>query len=268
MRCGFRGTENRTVSGATIVGGEPSSEGLSRRDWIRTGVIVGAAAAAGVAGVTLASSLLQPPKSLSIERQELTYTRFPEAAWWNDRADTPMRVTDFATWQGATGVFRGVFVAGKWVPGTGLPVLVIRLEREDTFFRALTDIELPPGFGLYFDDAARGIRIVAIFDRCAHLCCSPGWHVITNPPPGRDYMAPVPTYEQFGQDPVYCVCHGSQYDPMVLVKDVNPQNGIEYVGARHVHGPATRAMPVLPIRAREDDVLVGGIVDQQWYEYC
>lgn len=264
----FRRTERRIEGGRPIAAEESPKEGVSRRDLVKTGVIIGAAAAASVAGVTLASSLLQPANSLRIEREELIYTRFPEAAWWNSRAETPMKVTDFATWQGATGVFRGAFLEGKWVPGTGLPVLVVRVEREDTFFRAPTDIRLAPGFGLYFDDDGREVRIVAIFDRCAHLCCSPGWHVITYPPPSRNYIAPVPTYEQFGQDPVYCVCHGSQYDPMVLVKDVNPQNGVEYVGARHVHGPTTRAMPVLPIRAREDDVLVGGSVDERWYEYC
>ena len=150
-----------------------------------------------------------------------------------------------------------------------MPVLVIRVKRDDSVFIAPPpgDVSLPAGFDLYYDDPARDIRIVVVYDRCAHLCCFPGWQVITNPPPARDYTSDTPTYRVYGLDPIYCVCHGSQYDPMVLLKDVNPRNGVTYVGPSRVHGPSSRAIPVIAVKAI-NDVLVGGMADPRWYEYC
>src|SRR5206468_3963581 len=130
---------------------------------------------------------------------------------------------------------------------------------------------LPDGFSLYFDDptldaANNGTRIVVLFDRCVHLCCYPGWHVINNPPPDRNYVVPPPTYVQFAENPVYCICHGSQYDPLLLIVDVNPKNDARYVGAERVHGPAPRALPVIPVKAQGLN-LVGGMADPAWYIY-
>src|SRR5207249_4330136 len=113
----------------------------------------------------------------------------------------PVKVTDFQEWQGATGVWDGEFVDGKLVPGTGYPVLIIRVKRDDSVFSAPTDVAVPSGFNLYYDDPARDIRIVVVYDRCAHLCCYPGWQVVQNPPPARDYLSPAPTYQVFGIDP-------------------------------------------------------------------
>lgn len=126
---------------------------------------------------------------------------------------------------------------------------------------------LPAGFNLYYDDPARDIRVVVFYDRCAHLCCFPGWQITLDPPPFHGgYLGSTPTWEVYGLDPIYCVCHGSQYEPMVLAKNVNPLNGVEYVGASLVFGPATRSIPVVSVKA-EDDVLIGGATDLRWYEY-
>src|SRR5207302_10702771 len=161
-----------------------------------------------------------------------------------------------------------------YVPGTGYPCMIIRIKRESQFFTEPPADPVPghfkglqasdPAFKLYFDDPALdaangGTRIVVLFDRCVHLCCYPGWHVVNNPPPGRDYSAygaSPPTYVQFQEDPVYCVCHGSQYDPMLLVVNVHP-SGASYVGAERVHGPAPRALAVIPVKA-QGSTLVGG----------
>ena len=129
------------------------------------------------------------------------------------------------------------------------------------------DVSLPAGYNLYYDDPSRDLRIVALYDRCAHLCCYPGWQVVQNPPPARDYVSDAPTYRVYGLDPIYCVCHGSQYDPMVLVADTNPRNGVRYVGPVRVHGPSSRAIPIIPLRVA-DDVLLGGMPDPGWYQYC
>ncbi|HYY47841.1 MAG TPA: hypothetical protein VFA17_04070 [Thermoplasmata archaeon] len=248
---------------------EENKEGMSRREWVKIGLAVGGAAAATATGLIAVGPLLQRPLPAPDLTEQIRYTRFPDPQWWNDREGQPIRVTDFQVWQGATGVWRGVFIDGKLVSGSGFPVLVIRVKRDDTVFTAPRPEEasLPAGYGLYYDDPARDIRIVAVYDRCAHLCCYPGWQVIQNPPPPRDYVSDAPTYRIYGLDPIYCVCHDSQYDPMVLVTDVNPRNGVRYVGPSRVHGPSTRAIPIIPLRVA-DDFLLGGMPDPGWYEYC
>lgn len=131
-----------------------------------------------------------------------------------------MKETDFAEWQGATAVWRGLFVDGTYVAETGIPVLVIRVKRDDAVFRSPdpSTVGLPSGYGLDYDDALRDIRIVVFSTRCTHLCCFAGWHVVSEPPPSRDYATftstPPPTYTVYGLDPIYCVCRGAQWDPM------------------------------------------------------
>jgi len=233
---------------------------------VKLGLAVGGSAAVGTVAAGLASTLLQTSPARPVDAT-LFYTRFSTPQWWNTLEGKPINVTDFAEWQGATGVWGGAFVDGKWIAGTGYPVLVIRVKRDDSVFSAPTDVPVPSGFDLYYDDPARDIRLVVVYDRCAHLCCYPGWQVVQNPPPARDYTSPAPTYQVFGLDPIYCICHGSQYDPMLLVKNINERNGVEFVGPSRVHGPAGRAIPVFAVRA-VDDVLHAAMVAPRWYEYC
>lgn len=258
--------------------------GWTRREWVRLGI--GAASVGAVAGLggLVAGQILPPPARMEGEiRETIQYTKFPTPQWWNGRAGSPVRVSDFQDWQGATGVWRGLFQNDTYVPGTGFPCLIIRIRREDQFFRAPAPEEvpdpLPEGFELFYDDPTQEVRIVVLFDRCVHLCCYPGWHVVTSPPPARDYYpdyvaadpkadpSVAPTWGAFDEDPIYCVCHGSQYDPMLLVVNVNERNGARYVGAARVHGPAARALPVIPVQAQGRN-LVGGMPNPAWYVYC
>src|SRR5207247_155193 len=110
-------------------------------------------------------------------------------------------------------------------PGTGYPVLLIRLQYDTPEFVVATDLAPPGGFSFYYDDPNQKVRIVAFFDRCAHLCCPPGWHVITDTRPYCDYLVPSPTYSEYNQDPIFCVCHDSQYDPLLLTTNVYPRSG-------------------------------------------
>lgn len=261
--------------------------GWTRREWVKLGITVSAVASVAGMGGLVAGQILPPPYQFKGEvRETVQYTRFSSPQWWNSKAGSTVRVSDFQEWQGATGVWRGLYQEDKLVPGTGYPVIIIRIKRDDQFFSAPTEAELPAplpaGFSLYFDDpdldaANGGTRIVVLFDRCVHLCCYPGWHVVTNPPPGKDYEGyflpgtnvaeQVPTYYQYGQDPVYCVCHGSQYEPMRLVVNEHPKSRAKYVGAQRVHGPASRALAVVPVQTQGLN-LVGGMADPAWYIYC
>lgn len=254
--------------------GEEKEKGWTRREWVKLAMAAGTVGTVAGVGGLVSGQLLPPPIQREGEvREALTYTKFPTPQWWNAKDGKPVQTADFEEWQGATAVWRGVFQEGGWVPGTGFPAIVIRIMRDDTYFKApdpKTVAPLPEGFNFYYDNGV-DTRIVVLFDRCVHLCCSPGWHVVTNPPPGRDYGtygANPPTWEVFNEDPVYCICHGSQYDPMLLVTDVNPQAGsVPYPGAKMVHGPATRALPLIPVKS-EGGNLVGGMADPRWYVYC
>jgi Rieske Fe-S protein len=254
----------------------------TRREWVRSGMALGSVGAAATVGAFTYGQLIPPPFKFEGEiRETIHYTKFPTPQWWNRLQGQLVRVTDFELWQGATGVWRGLFTDDRLVPGTGLPVLIMRVARDTTAFQeplpADIPAPLPEGFSLYFDDEARDLRIVVCFDRCVHLCCFPGWHVVDDPPPGRDYsnyMLPgedwqveTPTFAKFGQDPIYCVCHGSQYEPMNLVVDTHPKGGARYVGAKRVHGPASRALAVVPVKPQGAG-LVGGMADPRWYVYC
>ncbi len=268
---------------------EEQGRRLTRRRFAEIGVEVAAftagAAASGTGALLMdrfVPSLLLPPQLLPPGllpppvpfrgeiREDLIYTRYPTDQWWNTKEGTPVRARDFEVWQGASAVWRGLFEDNAYVPGTGLPALVIRVPRVDAYFEIpdRPSYSLPPGFALFYDDPARDLRMVAGFDRCTHLCCFPGWHVATDPPPGRDYLLPPPTYTVYEQDPIYCLCHGTQYDPLVIVQDVNPRNNAPFPGMTLVHGPGSFAMPLIPLRVREDDVLQGGTVDSRWYAYC
>ena len=253
---------------------EGESKGLTRRRWMQLGLSAAAFAAGAAAtggGAYLLRGVLGPPAVYPpTVVEEFLYTAFPSAQWWNDRAGQPVKVTDFALWAGATAVWRGIRDAtGALVPGTGYPVLLVRVPRVDTYY-ALPDPPpwtLPPGLALFYDDPTRDLRIVAALDRCTHLCCYPGWHVVSNPPPGRDYTVPPPTYDVYEQDPIYCICHGAQYDPLLLIADTNPNNHVRFPGMQIVHGPGAFALPLIPLAAVQD-VLGGFLVDPAWYVYC
>jgi Rieske Fe-S protein len=251
---------------------EREDRGWTRRQWLRAGAAAGAAIAAG--GVTAAAILSRPILPAPLIDERLRYLRHSTDQWWNALDGQVVRVTDFTEWSGATAVWRGLFDRNdRFVSGTGYRVLVIRVRRDDNVFRASGNVTVPTGYSLFYDDPVRDVRIVVLFQRCTHLCCSASWHVVLEPPPARDYevyvtnpQENVPTYYVYGQDPIYCICHGAQWEPMALVDGTHP-TGPSYIGARLVHGPGWGPLPVVVVRAR-DDVLEGGMIDPRWYSFC
>jgi len=248
----------------------------TRREWVKLSMTLGAVGAVGALGGLSAGDFLPPPVKFNGEvREGIFFTKFPTPQWWNSRDGTQVKVTDFQEWQGATGVWRGLYQNNQLIPGTGFPCMVIRVPYDAPEFAYPSPSALatngigpaPAGFSYYYQDDATKTRIIVFYDRCVHLCCYPGWHVVTNPPPGRDYVVPPPTYDVYHEDPIYCICHGSQYDPLLLTVNFNPHSNVNYIGAERVHGPAPRALVVIPVKD-VGGALVGGMPDPRWYVYC
>src|SRR2546421_8331298 len=135
---------------------EEKEKGMTRREWVQLGV--GAATVASLAGLggLVAGQILPPPYKMTGEvRDTIQYTKFPTPQWWNTKAGTPVKVSDFQQWQGATGVWRGLFQDTTYVPGTGYPCMIIRIKRENQFFTepppSQMPAPLPACFNLSFD---------------------------------------------------------------------------------------------------------------------
>ena len=255
---------------------EEKEKRWTRREWVKLSMTLGTVGALGGLGGLLNGQLLPPPIQLSGEvREGLYYTKFPTPQWWNAKDGTPVKAADFKLWDGATAVWRGLYQNNLLLPGTGFPCIVIRIPIDapeftfpDSATLATNHIAPPPaGFEYYYEDKMSGTRIVVCYDRCVHLCCYPGWHVVDNPPPGRDYLVPPPTWNVYKENPIYCICHGSQYDPLLLTVNFNPHSNVNYIGAERVHGPAPRALVVIPVK-NSGGALVGGMPNPNWYVYC
>lgn len=225
----------------------PDEGGIDRRTFMKAAIGLGAA---GLTGSLVASgkTLLPPPIQAQGEVNEaFVYAKGdqPSPFGFDRLVGREARVDDFAEpWVGAAVLWRALFDEdNNQIPGTGFPVLLIRVERDLFQYPA----EWTPGED-FVDEEDTGVSIVAIWDRCVHLCCFPQWHLERLPAAYQDYDAErVPRTLLAGEDPIWCRCHNSQYDPVTFVWDVHP-NGALYIGSNLAHGPATRGLPAVSMR--------------------
>jgi len=252
---------------------EPEPEGITRRQLMKGVMVAGAGLVAGSL-VASGTSLFPPPLRLQGELKEtFVYTATTpspgETIWWNHLAGREARTVDLPLWQGAAPVWRGLFdEEGGLIPGSGLTALLIRVAGDRRF-------KVPEEFEEHVVHLDDGNVLVGLYDRCVHLCCNPGWHVKPVPEAYKDYRTNPKTL-LYGEDPIWCQCHNSQYDPMSLEWNTHP-NGQEYIGAKFVHGPASRGLPAIPLRLQGDgetlvgdsEAVVGGTNVMGWYtSFC
>jgi len=220
----------------------PDEVGVDRRTFIKAGVGLGAAALTGSLVVS-GKSLIPPPITHEGEVNEgfvfVKDSNLPNRFGFDALVGQDAKVEHFTEpWAGGATLWRALFDPdGNQLPGTGFPVLLIRVDRSLLRFPAQWTTDH------FIDDAG----IVAIWDRCVHLCCFPQWHLEDLPAAYQDYEpALVPRTFEAGEDPIWCRCHNSQYDPATIAWDVHP-NGTVYMGANLAHGPANRGMPAVSI---------------------
>jgi len=219
----------------------PDEVGVDRRTFIKAAVGVGAL---GLTGALVVSGATLVPPAISQQgevNEGFVFARgdTPDPWGYSGKAGQTAKPEDFQVlWSGAPTLWRALFDEdNNQIPGTGFPVLLIKVDPDLLLY--------PPEWSA--SDFLPDEGIVAIWDRCVHLCCFPQWHGEKLPSAYQDYEAErVPRTFLAGQDPIWCRCHNSQYDPITLVWDVHP-NGTVYIGANLVHGPATRALAAVSI---------------------
>jgi len=252
---------------------------LGRRRFLKTTLTMGAIGLVGTA-VASAKSILPPPFEFKgTVDDKFRYGR-PDnpSLWFAPLAGQPVKTSDFALWQGAACLWRQTFDdTGKAIPGSGYPAMVICVDA--------SLVKAPPEFEPHIVRADVGgvpAAFIALYSRCVHFCCKPAWHVQRIPDTLHDYVAEPRTFLATDpatgapdpQDPIWCLCHNSQYDPVTFVHNVHPPPAnVAYVGAQYVHGPATRALPAIP--SRLNGSVIEGLYDPdegghpEWYSaYC
>ena len=95
--------------------------------------------------------------------------------------------------------------------------------------------------------------IIMVFGRCTHLCCIPGWQLVSNSYTD-DTWTPGGTDD--GGTKLFCICHSSRFDTTALEMNTNRNrsNGatFTYAGVRKSGGPAPVGLPLIPVELNND----------------
>jgi Rieske Fe-S protein len=172
--------------------------------------------------------------------------------------------------------------AGVW---NGVPIVVTYVHHSKNAGTPLSNgkarfqfMEGYDGTGKYvghFDDLADADPrlspsedLVMIFARCTHLCCIPGWQLVSNSFTEDTW---TPGGGDDGGTKLFCICHSSRFDPTALEMNTNTNrsNGAKfnYAGIRRAGGPAPVGLPIIPIAMNGD--IIEGLPDYvDWYTYC
>lgn len=240
------------MSSAERGGERGEGGGLSRRELLKAGAIVGATAVTGLGAYVVVQSLTVRPEPTEV-RDTFVYAEVVGAElppWWVEEGllGEEARFSDLEPGRGANALWRSVWDDEGNLVG-GLPALLMGVDEDEIAF--------PPSYPK--DEFVVG-GVYAVFNCCTHACCRPGWK-LREP---RNYH----TY--LGYETLYCPCHDAQFHPDVIVEDRHPDppmaSGAEYVGVQAVAGPVDRAMPLIPLEA-DGDRIVGQLRYPGWYRY-
>lgn len=108
-------------------------------------------------------------------------------------------------------------------------------------------------------------NLIIVFSRCPHLCCIPGWQLVTNDYTNDSWEAGG---TESGGNKLFCICHSSRFDPTAIEKNsMGRGTPFNYIGIKRVGGPAPNGMPLVPFVLNGD--MIEALPDfADWYAYC
>ena len=204
-----------------------------------------------------------------------------DEAWYGAMHEQPMTKSAFVA-EAAKSSTGTSGASGVW---NGVPVVVTYVDHAKNAGSPVTNgkarfqfMEGYDGTGKYvghFDDLADvdprlspSENLIMIFGRCTHLCCIPGWQLVSNSFTEDSW---TPGGGDDGGTKLFCICHSSRFDPTALEMNANTNrsNGsnFKYAGIRRSGGPAPVGLPIIPVVVNSD--IIEGLPDYvDWYTYC
>ena len=268
---------------AAETGSVTTSSSINRRQFLRYGFNTATGVLAASLGVLGFASILLPPGGTNEGELGVKFWAKgrEDEAWYGAKHEQLMFRQDFVD-EAAKSSTGTSGAAGIW---NGVPVVVTYVTHSEYATAPLSNGKARFQFTEGVDETGKTIghfedlsdadprllpsdNLVMIFGRCTHLCCIPGWQLVSNSFTEDSW---TPGGGDDGGTKLFCICHSSRFDPTVLEMNTNRNrsNGstFNYAGIRKAGGPAPVGLPIIPIQLNGD--AIEGIVDYlDWYTYC
>jgi Rieske Fe-S protein len=256
---------------------------VNRRQFLRYGFNATTGVLAASVGVLGFASILLPPGAGSGGDLAVKYWAKgrEDEAWYGAKHLQSMTREDFVAeaaksntgTAGAAGVWNGVPVVVNYVDhdaNNGTPTSSGKAR-----YQSMEGYDETGKYVGHFDDMVDADPrifptggLVMVFGRCTHLCCIPGWQLVSNTFTEDTW---TPGGGDDGGTKLFCICHSSRFDPTALELNTNRNraNGatFTYAGIRRSGGPAPVGLPLIPIQLNGDTI--EGITDYMgWLTYC
>ena len=260
-----------------------TSSSINRRQFLRYGFNTATGVLAASLGVLGFASILLPPGGTNEGELGVKFWAKgrEDEAWYGAKHEQLMTRQDFVDeaaksntgTSGAAGIWNGVPVVVTYVTHSQYANTPTSNGKARFKFTEGVD-ETGKTIG-HFEDLSDldprllpSDNLVMIFGRCTHLCCIPGWQLVSNSFTDDSW---TPGGGDDGGTKLFCICHSSRFDPTVLEMNTNRNraNGstFKYAGILKAGGPAPVGLPIIPIQMNGD--VIEGIVDYlDWYTYC
>jgi len=258
---------------------------IDRREFMRMSLntAAGLITMASLGSIGFASFLMGQASTSSSDSSIIFYVPKGSDVWYSSMDKQPMSIQAFKdeASKSRTGM---AGAAGLW---SGLPVIATYVPHEENKNKPLSEnsprFQMMDGYtsgGAYVGSgfeieekeeyAALNIHdnMIIVFSRCPHLCCIPGWQLVSNDFTNDNWL---PGGTDSGGSKSFCICHSSRYDHTVIEKNTarNRSNGQEFdfIGVKKTGGPAPYGMPLIPFKVNGD--IIEALPDfKDWYTFC
>ena len=261
-----------------------SSSTINRRQFLKYGFNTATGVLAASLGVLGFSAILLPPGGgTSGDLSVVFWAKGREdEAWYGAKHLQPMMKSDFETeaaksnvgMSGAQGVWNGLPVIVNYVPHSQNSTKPIA--DNSPRFQEMAGYDIGKNYVGHATEYLLGNpdifdpngNLVMIFSRCTHLCCIPGWQLVSNSFTDDNW---TPGGGDDGGSKMFCICHSSRFDPTAIEvnKNSNRSTGasFEYLGIRRAGGPAPVGLPIIPIIMNGDTIEASSDYTG-WLTYC